>query len=103
MTFTPEHQEVQNPAWEEVSVQKSPTTPSTMPTLTVANWSSNTQTVTVNGVTTTNAVLVAPAPASAADWTSAGIICTAQGTDSLTFTCQTTPSNDITVNVCILN
>lgn len=100
--YTAEHPGVQNPAWVQYNTQPGATTPSTMPTLTVAGWSSNTQTVTVNGVTTTNNVLVAPAPASAADWTSAGVICTAQGTDSLTFTCTQIPSNDITVNVCIL-
>ena len=77
-------------------------TPSTMPELTVAGWSNNTQTVTVTGVTATNTVFVSPAPASASDYASAGIICTAQGTDSLTFVCQTTPTNNLTVNVVIL-
>lgn len=76
-------------------------TPSTMPELTVAGWSDNTQTVTVTGVTETNTVFVSPAPASASDYASAGIICTAQGTDSLTFTCTTVPTNAITVNVVI--
>lgn len=76
--------------------------PSTMPELTVAGWSNNTQTVTVMGVTATNTVFVSPAPASASDYASAGIICTAQGTDSLTFMCQTTPTNNLTVNVVIL-
>ena len=79
-----------------------PSTPSTMPELTVAGWSSNTQTVTVTGVTATNTVFVSPAPASASDYASAGIICTAQGTDSLTFTCTTVPANAITVNVVIM-
>lgn len=78
------------------------TAPSTMPTLAVADWSSNTQTVTVSGVTASNIVIVAPAPASAADYAAAGIVCTAQGTDSLTFTCTTVPSNAITVNVIIM-
>lgn len=78
------------------------TTPSTMPELTVAGWSNNTQTVTVTGVTATNTVFVSPAPASASDYASAGIICTAQGTDSLTFTCTTVPTNAITVNVVIM-
>lgn len=78
------------------------TSPATMPTLAVADWSSNTQTVTVTGVTATNIVFVSPAPASAADYAAAGIICTAQGTDSLTFTCTTTPTNAITVNVVII-
>lgn len=75
--------------------------PSTMPELTVAGWSNNTQTVTVTGVTATNTVFVSPAPASASDYASAGIICTAQSTDSLTFTCVTVPANAITVNVVI--
>ena len=78
------------------------TIPATMPTLAVADWSSNTQTVSVTGVTATNTVLVAPAPASAADYAAAGIVCTAQAADSLTFTCDTVPSNAITVNVVIM-
>lgn len=96
------HKELQNGAWEEVKTQPGATTPTTMPTLVVANWSANTQTVTVNGVTASNNVIVAPAPASSADWASAGVLCTAQGANSLTFTCTQTPSNDITVNVAII-
>ena len=79
-----------------------PVVPSTMPELTVAGWSNNAQSVTVSGVTASNIVIVAPAPASAADYAAAGIVCTAQGTDSLTFTCTTVPSNAITVNVIIM-
>jgi hypothetical protein len=71
----------------------------TTATLTVADWSSNTQTVTVSGVKADSVVFVSPAPASASDYASAGILCTAQAADSLTFTCTTTPSNAITVNV----
>lgn len=75
--------------------------PATTPTLAVADWSSNTQTITVSGVTSSNVVLVGPAPASAQDYADAGILCTAQGTDSLTFTCTTVPSNAITLSVVI--
>jgi hypothetical protein len=71
----------------------------TTATLAVADWSSSTQTVTVSGVAADSVVFVSPAPASASDYASAGILCTAQATDSLTFTCTTTPSNAITVNV----
>lgn len=74
----------------------------TTASLVVANWSSNTQTVNVTGVTASNNVIVAPAPASQADYTAAGIICTAQGAGTLTFTCTTVPSSAITVNVLIL-
>lgn len=79
-----------------------PVVPATMPELTVAGWSSNTQTVNVTGVTASNVVFVSPAPASAADYAAAGILCTAQSTNSLTFSCQTVPTNAITVNVVIL-
>lgn len=96
------HTEVQNAAWTQAQTQPGATTPSTMPTLLAANWSSNTQTVSVQGVTASNNVIVSPAPASAADYASAGIVCTAQGSGTLTFTCTSVPTNDITVNVAIL-
>lgn len=71
----------------------------TTATLAVADWSSNTQTVSVSGVKADSVVFVSPAPASASDYASAGILCTAQAANSLTFTCTTTPTNAITVNV----
>lgn len=71
-------------------------------TLASANWNNNEITVTATGVSASNTVIVAPAPASMTDYTDAKIYCSAQGTDSLTFTCDTAPSNDIDVNVVIL-
>lgn len=68
-------------------------------TLTVAGWDNNTQTVNVSGVTASNAVIVSPAPASGAEWASCGVVCTAQASGNLTFSCDTTPSAAITVNV----
>lgn len=72
-------------------------------TLTSSGWSSNTQTVTATWVTASNSVIVSPAPTSITDYTDAKIYCSAQGSNSLTFTCDTAPTNDITVNVIILN
>lgn len=66
-------------------------------------WSSNEQTVTANWVTATNTVIVSPDPSSFSDYTDATIYCSAQSTDSLTFTCASEPSNDITVNVMIFS
>ena len=66
-------------------------------------WSSNTQTVTATWVTTTNSVVVSPDPSSFSDYTEAVIYCSAQSTNSLTFTCTDEPSNDITVNVMIFS
>ena len=81
---------------------KSPT--SVAITLTTSGWSSNTQTVTVSGVSATEtAQLITPTPAIASQsaYYEAGIMCTNQGTNSLTFTCQTVPTSNLTVYVVI--
>lgn len=74
-------------------------------TLTTSGWSSNSQTIAVTGVVAdTSAQVIDVAPASKTDaenWASAGIWCTAQGANSLTFTCNTVPTAAITVNVKI--
>lgn len=72
-------------------------------TIAVADWNGGTTvTKTVAGITSTGVVFVSPDPTDQADYTSAGIICTAQATDSLTFSCSTTPTNDIDVVVVML-
>ena len=71
-------------------------------TLTTSAWSSNTQTVTVQGVSATETdQLIQPVPAiaSQAAYYAAGILCTNQAANSLTFTCQEAPSSDLTVYV----
>lgn len=70
--------------------------------LTVSGWTDNSQTITVSGVTTTNTVIVSPAPLSQTAYSSAGIICTSQSSNSLTFICDTTPETSITVNILII-
>jgi hypothetical protein len=72
-------------------------------TLTTAWWSSSTQSVTATWVTASNTVICSPAPSSISDYSDGWVYCSAQWTDSLTFTCDSTPSNDITVNVVIMN
>lgn len=71
-------------------------------TLTAAGWSNKTQTVTVEGVTASNTILVAPASDSQEVWGKAGIFCTAQAAGSLTFTCKNAPSAAVTANIVIL-
>lgn len=73
-------------------------------TLTTSAWSSNTQTVTVQGVSATETdQLIQPVPAIASQsaYYAAGIMCTGQEANSLTFTCQETPTADLTVYVVI--
>lgn len=74
-------------------------------TLTTSGWSSNSQTVTVSGVvadTSAQLITVSPADkASATAWGEAGVFCSAQGANSLTFVCDSTPSANISVNISI--
>lgn len=71
-------------------------------TLTAAGWSNGSQTITVSGVTASGNVLVAPSPVSQDAYATAGIKCTAQAANSLTFTCKTAPTEALTVNVVLL-
>lgn len=72
-------------------------------TLLATNWSNNTITITASAVTSSNSVVVTPAPENMADYISAGIYCSGQGTSSLTFTCTTVPTSNINVNVMAIN
>lgn len=83
------------------------TTPASTPTLqgTSTYWIEDpnthiiSQTINVQGVTATNVVMVSPTPVSAEDYAQSGVICTAQSAGTLTFTCKTIPSVDLTLNV----
>ena len=73
-------------------------------TLAAGEWSNNTQTVIVSGVladTTKQAIHVSPAPGYGTMYGSAGIECTVQAANSLTFSCEAAPESDITVNIVI--
>ena len=72
-------------------------------TLTSAGWNSKTQTVTATGVTASNTVIVSPDPSGFNDYVDWVIYCSAQWSNSLTFTCTSEPAVDIVVNVVILN
>jgi hypothetical protein len=72
-------------------------------TLTSAWWSSNSQTVSATWVTASNTVIVSPAPSDIADYADCGVYCSAQGSGTLTFGCDTAPDGDIVVNVLIMS
>lgn len=71
-------------------------------TLAAADWNSNTQTISVTGMTSDGIVMVSPAPTDQSLYTAAGVLCTAQAAGTLTFTCTSVPSADIDVNVVML-
>lgn len=79
---------------------------STAVTLSASGWnsSSKTQTVTVSGVLadeTKQLITPAPAAASQAAYYNAGIRCTGQAANNLTFTAETIPSTNLTVYVTV--
>lgn len=74
----------------------------TSATLLAASWSNKSQTVNVTGVTADNTVLVSANPASVEEYSTSGIICTAQGAGTLTFTYEFAPTNDLGLNIVIL-
>lgn len=72
-------------------------------TLSTSNWSSNTQTVNVTGVTSSNTILVGYSPESYEAYSDAAIRCVGQANNTLTFSCESKPSVNVSVNVVILN
>ena len=72
-------------------------------TLPTSGWANNQQTVNVSGVTADNTIIVSPIPDQRAAYGEAGVYCSAQAAGSLTFDCDTTPSEALTVNVTILD
>ena len=68
-----------------------------------SGWASNTQTITVEGVTADNVLIVSPTVSSMVEYGECKVYASAQGTDSLTFVCDTTPANDLSGCVIIFN
>ena len=73
-------------------------------TLRASGWNVNTktQTVSVSKVTATVNLIITAAPDSYMAYAEAGVRCTAQGAGTLTFACETVPTEDVVANVLIL-
>lgn len=92
--------------WLPTPAEIGAATPAVAKTVTLysSGWSSNSQTVTVNGVLADEtAQLIQPMPAVASQvaYMSAGIYCSGQAANSLTFTCSETPAEDIALYIVI--
>lgn len=72
---------------------------STTVTIATADWSLNTVSVTVSGLTATSVVWVAPDNASQSTYTTAGVYASSQSADTLVFNCVTTPTSALTINI----
>lgn len=68
-------------------------------TLSASGWLNNSQTVQVINMNSTKSVIVEANEASKDAYAGAGIKCTAQATNSLTFTCETVPTQAVQVNI----
>lgn len=83
----------------EASLPKSKTV-----TLTASGWNNNTQTVTVNGVSASEAtqlITVSPTKTKVNKYIESGIYCSGQAENSLIFTCSEAPTEDIIIYVTI--
>lgn len=68
-------------------------------TLSASGWINNSQTVQVINMNSTKSVIVEATEAGKDAYAGAGIKCTAQATNSLTFTCETVPTQAVQVNI----
>lgn len=66
-----------------------------------ADWEDNVLTLSFPSVTSSDSVFVAPQPTSIDLWVSSGVICSAVGTGTLTFTCETVPTDSLGVNIAV--
>lgn len=85
-----------------VSLPEGATATANTCSLTVAGWSSNTQTVSIEGMATDRIAIIGPVVGSIDVCKTNAVYCSAQGNGTLTFKCQTTPSVAITMNVIMI-
>lgn len=72
-------------------------------TLADTDWSDNQQIVSDSSVTANNTILTSPAPASYTLYTDSGVRCISQGEGFLTFQVEDVPTEDIIVNITVIN
>lgn len=109
---------------QEIIIEKGPATKASMPAveeggdpvveilmqsgelvIAVADWAGNTLDVATGdlNILANSLILVSPATKSDSDlWATAEVFCASQDVDTLTFSCATVPTADITINVIVL-
>lgn len=71
--------------------------------LPATSWNNMTQTINVQNVTATSIIIITPTPQSYVNYSNAGVHCSAQANQTLTFTCTKTPTVELSANLLILN
>ena len=79
----------------------SESTPTTI-TIPTSAWGNNYCTRAVSGVTASSNIIVTAAPTSYIAYAKAGVRCTTQSSGALSFACEKTPTDDLSVNVLIV-
>lgn len=72
-------------------------------TLTSAEWSNSKQSIAISGINENSIILVTPAPKDKDYCNTFGVHCSNQLKDTLEFSCSMQPTEDIVMNVLILN
>ena len=70
--------------------------------LPASGWAENSQTVAVEGVTAEQLIIVVADPSSFSPYAECQVRCSGQAKDSLTFSCNETPTEDLVANILIL-
>ena len=90
-------QDLINENTEAMLVSALPT--STVLNIPVSSWEGKTATVELTGMNNTKTVLCSPADTTKEIYSTAGVKLTGQATNTLTFTCETVPSGQVSVNI----
>lgn len=72
-------------------------------TLSSTTWNNNQQTVSCEGMSATADAVISPAPSSMSDVISSKIYASAQGSGTITFTCDEVPTNNVVFNIMIMS
>lgn len=67
------------------------------------SWVNNNQVVTVEGASASTTLLVVSAPENYDAYAKAGVYCSAQADNKLTFTCKSVPAVNLTANIMLLD
>ena len=73
-------------------------------TLLASGWKSNSQTVSVPGILAnedSQLVISMPATSSMTEYIDSTVLCTGQGSGTLTFTCEDVPTHDLTIYLLV--
>ena len=70
-------------------------------TLSSSNWSYNTQTIEIGGLSNLTYTMVTPLYSSLDEYTSCGVTNTSKGLNTLTFTCEKVPTSNIQISIVV--